>query len=85
MNIFENVVNGAFKNWKKLLDFGFHSKVYSSTSKKLEGPVLSCIKLLITLIKINNLKKHQTSWFTNEKHGSLSLSGLNEGPCKCFH
>ncbi len=66
INIFENVMNGAFKDWNTLLDLGCHSKVYSSTSKYLEGPMLSCIKLLIALLKINNLKKHQTSWFTNE-------------------
>jgi hypothetical protein len=85
MNIFENVVNGAFKDWNTILDFGCHSKVYSSASKNLEGPMLSCIKLLIASIKINNLKRHQTSWFTNEKHGSPTLNGLNEGPCECFH
>jgi hypothetical protein len=85
MNIFENVMNRVFKDWNTFLDFGCHAQVYSSKSKKLEGPMLSCIKLLIALIKINNLKKHQTSWFTSEKHGKPTLDCLNEGPCKCFH
>jgi hypothetical protein len=67
INIFENAMNGTFKDWNTLLDFGCHSKVYSSTSKYLEGPMLCCIKLLIALLKINNLKniKHHDSQMKN--------------------